>query len=193
MGGSGSICAILNGKSIDNSFGFSLQAGIPHSSRTGDADLYIVPFLLEQGLSIDEIYSELGKNGGLKGISGTSGDLRDIEKAIREGSERAQLALDMMAASILRYIGAYIVELGGLDAIAFTGGVGENSARMRKMIADGLSFMGAKLDEGANACEKPSGLISRPDSAVEIFVIPADEEYIVVSDTYKFCTNSERI
>lgn len=193
LGGSGSICAILNGKSIDNSFGFSLQAGIPHSSRTGDADLYIVPFLLEQGLSIDEIYSELGKNGGLKGISGTSGDLRDIEKAIREGSERAQLALDMMAASILRYIGAYIVELGGLDAIAFTGGVGENSARMRKMIADGLSFMGAKLDEGANACEKPSGLISRPDSAVEIFVIPADEEYIVVSETYKFCTNPERI
>ena len=193
LGGSGSICAILNGKSIDNSFGFSLQAGIPHSSRTGDADLYIVPFLLEQGLSIDEIYSELGKNGGLKGISGTSGDLRDIEKAIREGSERAQLALDVMAASILRYIGAYIVELGGLDAIAFTGGVGENSARIRKMIADGLSFMGAKLDEGANACEKPSGLISRPDSAVEIFVIPADEEYIVVSETYKFCTNPERI
>lgn len=193
LGGSGSICAILNGKSIDNSFGFSLQAGIPHSSRTGDADLYIVPFLLEQGLSIDEIYSELGKNGGLKGISGTSGDLRDIEKAIREGSERAQLALDVMAASILQYIGAYIVELGGLDAIAFTGGVGENSARMRKMIADGLSFMGAKLDEGANACEKPSGLISRPDSTVEIFVIPADEEYIVVSETYKFCTNPERI
>ena len=191
LGGSGSICAILDGKSIDNSFGFSLQAGIPHASRNGDTDIYIVPFLLEQGLSIEEIYAGLGKNGGLKGISGTSGDLRDIERAIGEGSERAQLALDVMAAGILRYVGAYIVELGGLDALAFTGGISENSARVRKMVADGLRFMGAKLDEEANARPNPNGLISAADSSVEIFVIPADEEAMVVSETYKICANPE--
>ena len=119
LGGSGSICAILDGKSVDNRFGFSLQAGIPHASRTGDMDVYIVPFLLDQGLSMEEIFDGLGKNGGLRGISGTSGDMRDIEEAVRNGSERAALAIDVMAESILRYIGAYIVELGGLDALAF--------------------------------------------------------------------------
>lgn len=192
LGGSGSICAILDGKSIDNSFGFSLQAGIPHASRNGDTDIYIVPFLLEQGLSIEQIYAGLGKNGGLKGISGTSGDLRDIERAISEGSERAQLALDVLAAGILRYVGAYIVELGGLDAIAFTGGIGENSARVRKMVCEGLKFMGAVLDEAANAHPNPNGLISTADSSVEIFVIPADEEAMVVEQTYKFCSEHER-
>ena len=131
LGGSGSICAILDGKSVDKSFGFSLQAGIPHASRTGDMDVYVIPFLLNQGLSLEEIFEGLGKNGGLRGISGTSGDMRDIEAAIQSGSDRAALAIDVMAESILRYIGAYIVELGGLDALAFTGGIGENSAHLR--------------------------------------------------------------
>lgn len=187
LGGSGSICAILNGQSIDNSFGFSLQAGVPHASRVGDADIYIIPFLLEQGLTIEEIYRELGKNGGLKGLSGTSGDLRDVEKAIAEGSARAKLALDVMVTNILRYIGAYYVELGGLDALTFTGGIGENSAHVREMVAKGLAFMGVQIDEYANSTQKPDGLISKPSSTVKIFVIPADEEYMVVDETYKFC------
>ena len=191
LGGSGSICAILDGKSVDNSFGFSLQAGIPHASRTGDMDVYIVPFLLDQGLSMEEIFDGLGKNGGLRGISGTSGDMRDIEEAVRNGSERAALAIDVMAESILRYIGAYIVELGGLDALAFTGGIGENSVRLREKIANGLSFMGARIDERQNASESGERRISADNSTISIFVIPANEERVVVEETYKNCIKSK--
>ena len=191
LGGSGSICAILDGKSVDNSFGFSLQAGIPHASRTGDMDVYIVPFLLDQGLSLEEVFDGLGKNGGLRGISGTSGDMRDIEEAVRNGSERAALAIDVMAESILRYIGAYIVELGGLDALAFTGGIGENSVRLREKIANGLSFMGARVDERQNADGSGERRISTDDSTVSIFVIPANEERIVVEETYNYCIKSK--
>lgn len=187
LGGSGSICAILDGKSIDNSFGFSLQAGIPHASRTGDMDAYIIPFLRDQGMSMEEILKGLDKNGGLKGISGTSGDMRDIEEAIAYGSKRAQLAVDMMAVSILRYIGSYTMELSGLDALAFTGGIGENSARLRRIIVEKMAFMGAQLDRHANEQERGERIISAPDSAISIYVIPANEEYIVVNETYKSC------
>jgi len=187
LGGSGSICAILDGKSIDNSFGFSLQAGIPHSNRTGDMDAYIIPFMLDQGLSMEEILEGLDKNGGLKGISGTSGDMRDVIEAVEAGSERAKLALDYMAVSILRYIGAYIVELGGIDAIAFTGGIGENSAQLRKMVIDGLEFMGVRLDEKKNESCRGECKISSENSTAEVFVIPANEEYMVVNETYAQC------
>ncbi|MEE1200923.1 MAG: acetate/propionate family kinase [Christensenellales bacterium] len=191
LGGSGSICAILDGKSMDNSFGFSLQAGIPHSSRTGDVDVYIIPYLQSQGLTMEEIFSGLGKNGGLKGISGTSGDMRDIEAAISEGSERASLAMEYMATSILRYVGAYIVELGGLDAIAFTGGIGENCAALREKILDGLSFMDISVDKAANRERTGERKISKPDSAVEAYVIPANEELIVVEYAYEYCSNEK--
>lgn len=185
LGGSASLCAILDGKSMDNSFGFSLQLGIPHASRTGDVDAYIVPFLLEKGLSLEEIYNGLGKNGGLKGISGTSGDVRDIEQAIAEGSERAMLAMKVLAVHILRYIGAYAMEIGGLDAVAFTGGVGENSVRLRTMILEGMAHMGVKIDAESN--EKGSGErpVTTEDSAIAAYVIPADEEYMVVRESYR--------
>lgn len=185
LGGSASICAILDGKSMDNSFGFSLQMGIPHASRTGDVDVYIVPYLLKQGLTLEEIYEGLGKNGGLKGISGTSGDMRDIEEAIAAGSERAELALKVLATHILRYIGAYSMEIGGLDAIAFTGGIGENSVRLRKMILEGMAHLGLKIDENANASGNGERCITAANSNVAAFVIPANEEYMVVRETYK--------
>lgn len=191
LGGSGSICAILDGKSIDNSFGFSLQAGVPHSTRTGDMDAYIIPFMLEQGLSMEEIIEGLEKNGGMKGLSGTSGDLRDIMEAIETGSKRAQLALDYFAGSILRYIGAYMMELGGLDAIAFTGGIGENSSELRRMVIDGMNFMGVKLDEKKNNACSGECKISAEESNIEIFVIPTDEEYMVVNDTYSYYIKSK--
>lgn len=191
LGGSGSICAILDGKSIDNSFGFSLQAGIPHSNRTGDMDAYIIPFMLDQGFTMDEILDGLGKNGGLKGISGTSGDMRDIIEALENGSERAQLALDYFAASILRYIGAYIMELGGVDAVAFTGGIGENSALLRRMIVKGMEFMGVRLDDSANESCQGECKISDESSTVEVFVIPANEEYMVVNETYTECIKNK--
>lgn len=189
LGGSSSVCAILDGKSLDNSFGFSLQAGLPHATRTGDMDPYIIPFMLEQGFSMDQVLDGLGKNGGLRGISGTSGDMRDIEAAIQSGSERAQLALDYLAGALLRYIGAYMMELGGLDALAFTGGIGENCSKLRKMVLDGMQFMGVHIDSEANESNCGERRISTEDSSVEVFVIPANEEYVVVNETYANCLN----
>lgn len=184
LGGSASICAILDGKSMDNSFGFSLQMGIPHASRTGNVDPYLVPFLLEQGLTLQEIYDGLGKSGGLKGISGTSGDIRDIDDAIRAGSQRAQLALDVLVTHIIRYVGAYAMELGGVDAIAFTGGIGENYAPLRRAVLEAMGFMGMVIDDEANECGTGERLISAPESAIEAHVIPANEELMVVRSTY---------
>ena len=191
LGGSASLCAILDGKSVDNSFGFSLQMGIPHASRTGDVDVYLVPFLLEQGLTLEEIYEGLGKNGGLKGISGTSGDLRDIDAAIRAGSARAKLALDVLVTHILRYIGAYAMELGGLDALAFTGGIGENYAPLRRMIMERMAHMGVVIDDESNENGAGERLISAPESAVEVHVIPADEEFMVVNAAYALCNSKK--
>ena len=185
LGGSASLCAILEGKSVDNSFGFSLQMGIPHASRTGDVDVYLVPFLLEQGLTLDEIYRGLGQNGGLKGLSGTSGDIRDVDAAIREGSERARLALDVLVTQILRYIGAYTMELQGLDAIAFTGGIGENYAPLRRRVLEGMAHMGMVIDTDSNENGRGERLVSAPGSSIEAHVIPANEEYMVVEQTYR--------
>lgn len=184
LGGSASICAILDGRSVDNSFGFSLQMGIPHASRTGDVDPYIVPFLLEQGLTLEQIYEGLGKNGGMKGISGTSGDIRDVDAAVRAGSARARLALDVLTTHVLRYIGAYAMELGGLDALAFTGGIGENYAPLRRSVMEAMAHMGVVADETSNERGTGERLISAPDSAIEVHVIPANEEYMVVNATF---------
>lgn len=184
LGGSASICAILDGKSMDNSFGFSLQMGIPHASRTGDVDAYLVPFLLEQGLTLEQIYDGLGKNGGLKGLSGTSGDIRDVDAAIRAGSDRAKLALDVLATHIIRYVGAYAMELGGVDAIAFTGGIGENYTPLRRAVLEAMGFMGMVIDDDANENGVGERLVSAPESAVEAHVIPANEELMVVRSAY---------
>ena len=192
LGGSGSLCAILDGKSMDNSFGFSLQAGILHAQRTGDMDVYIIPYLLEQGLSMDEILYGLCKNGGLKGISGTSGDLRDVQTAADAGSARAKLAMDVYVTQLLRYIGAYYMELGGVDAIVFTGGIGENSWRLREMVLDKLAHIGVKYDRALNRRVSGEQLISTPDSAVAVHIIPANEELMVVRSVWSWLNNSER-
>ena len=192
LGGSGSLCAILDGKSMDNSFGFSLQAGILNAQRTGDMDVYIIPYLLEQGLSMDEILDGLCKNGGLKGISGTSGDLRDVQTAADAGSARAKLAMEVYVTQLLRYIGAYFMELSGVDAIAFTGGIGENSWRLREMVLDRLAHIGVKYDRALNRRVSGEQLISTPDSAVAVHVIPANEELMVVRAVWTWLNNSER-
>ena len=190
LGGSASLCAILDGQSVDNSFGFSLQMGIPHASRTGDVDVYLVPFLLEQGLTLEQIYEGLGKNGGMKGISGTSGDIRDVDAAMRAGSERAKLALDVLATQVIRYVGAYTLELGGLDAIAFTGGIGENYAPLRGAVLRAMAHMGMVIDDASNEQGAGERLISAPQSAIEAHVIPANEELMVVQSTYD-CINCD--
>ena len=172
LGGSSSLCAILDGKSVDNSFGLSLQTGIPHNDRVGDLDPYIILYLQEQGLSPEEISLGLRTRSGLKGISGLSGDMRDIEEAMDSGDSRAKLAFDMYADAVARYIGAYTVELGGLDQVVFTGGIGENSWRLRAEVLQKIACLGVSFDEEANRTLIGEGILYAPDSTVTVRVIP---------------------
>ena len=185
LGGSGSICANLNGQSMDNSFGFSLQTGLPHANRAGDMDAYIFPFLMAQGMSAEEIAYGLDKKGGLLGVSGVSNDLRDVQEAADAGNERAQLAIDMYADAILRYVGSYYAELGGLDYLVFTGGIGENSAAIREKVCTRLAHMGVDFDHESNAALRGEGVISKPGSPVTVMVIPANEEVGIAQTIYE--------
>jgi acetate kinase len=189
LGGSCSLCAIENGKSADTSFGFSLQTGIPHANRAGDIDPYIIPFLKNEGLSLEEILLGLSKNGGLLGVSGVSNDLRAVEAAAEEGNVRAKLAIDVFVNSIVRYIGAFYAELGGLDNLVFTGGIGENSVAVRRSVCVAVKHLGVRLDETEN--EKREGairVISEQGSLVRVLVIPANEEIGVARRTYEKVT-----
>ena len=190
LGGNCSVCAIENGKSVDSSFGFSLQTGIPHANRIGDVDPYIIPFLMNEGMTMDEILGGMAKNGGLLGISGVSNDLRKGQLAAAEGNERAALALKVFAVSIVRHIGSYYAELGGLDKLVFTGGIGENSPEMREMICGGLSHMGIVLDEERNRAVHGSGIISTDSSPVTVEVIAANEELGVARRSFAYITES---
>lgn len=176
LGGSCSVCAIEKGRSVDSSFGFSLQTGIPHANRVGDIDPYIIPFLENEGLSRREILDGMAKNGGLLGVSGVSNDLRLVQEAADGGNERAALAVEMLATAVIRYIGAYYAELGGLDKLVFTGGIGENSAPLRGRICAGLGHMGIVLDPERNGSCRGEGIISAEGSPVTVQVIPAYEE-----------------
>lgn len=185
LGGSCSVCAIQDGKSFDDSFGFSLQTGLLHANRCGDTDAYLFPFLQDAGLSRDEIIEGLSKRGGLLGISGVSNDLREIEAAADAGNARAKLAIDVFVTSVVRYIGAFYAELGGLDKLVFTGGIGENSARIREMICGALPHLGIRLDPEKNRTLRGEGYISAAYSPVRVQVIPANEELGVARQTYR--------
>jgi len=187
LGGSCSICAIVDGKSTDISFGFSPQSGVMHANRAGDMDPYIIPFLLDCGMPLEEIMSGLAKNGGLKGISGVSNDLREIEESRKKGNARAGLAVRAFVHSIVHYIGAYYAEMGGLDNLVFTGGIGENSVEVRKEVCDTLLHMGIEIDASQNECyNKANRIISMPGSKVRVLVIPANEEIGIARNTYQF-------
>lgn len=185
LGGSCSLCAIDDGKSVDNSFGLSLQAGINHSNRCGDIDPFIIPFLQKEGMSLDEVTEGLTRRGGLLGISGVSNDLRLVEEAAVKGNERARLAVDMFCNDIIRYIGAYYAELGGLDHLVFTAGIGEHDAYIRERVCKKLEHLGVLLDDEKN-CSVGDGVncVSKTESLVTIEVIPANEELGVARKTY---------
>jgi acetate kinase len=181
LGGSSSVCAVKSGRSIDTSMGFTTQAGVPMSSRSGDFDPFVIPFVMEQeDLSPAEVVGQLTTNGGLKGISGLSGDVRDLEEAAEAGSDRARLALETFAYEVKKYIGAYAAAMGGLDVIAFSGGIGENAVAMRARICEGLEFLGVELDEERNAAAiRREALVSRNGARVAVLVVPTNEEIIV--------------
>jgi len=185
LGGSCSLCAIVDGKSADTSFGFSPQTGICHANRTGDLDAYVIPYLLQEGLLMEDILTGLEKEGGLFGISGISNDLREITEAIPMNA-RAKLALESFCNEIVKYIGAFYAEMGGLDHLTFTGGIGENSALVRKKVCEGLAHLGILLNEEKNCNPVSDPIISSPSSPVKIHVIPANEELVVARKTFHF-------
>ena len=174
LGGSGSICAIQDGKSVDTSFGMSLETGLIHANRVGDMDPTMVLFLKRQGLSDDEIKRGLEKQGGLLGISGVSNDLRYVLDAAHEGNERAELAVGVFVTGIVHYIGAFYLDLGSLDQLVFTAGIGEHSAEIRRRVCERLAPIGCVLDEEKNRADAP--VISAEGSKVTVRVIPTDEE-----------------
>ncbi len=188
LGGSSSVCAIEYGKSVDCSFGFSPQSGIIQSSRNGDLDSAVIPFLCKQGYNEAEVISKLSENGGLKGISGISGDFRTLSGYALSGNEQAKLAVDVYCYDILRQIASMYFQLGGCDALVFTGGIGENSGYLRKLICDKLSFLGAELDTYYNDLPQVYGLVSRPCSKIKIYVIPTNEELMVARKSYRYLT-----
>ncbi len=185
LGGSSSLCAIQDGRSIDTSFGMSLQSGLIQSNRTGDMDWSIVLYLLSQGLTAEEISKNLTEDGGLLGLSGISNDLREVQEAAEEGFERANLALKVYVNGIVRYLGAFYAELGGLDYLVFTGGIGENSPAIRQSVCEGLRHMGIELSLKRNSSGEPSRVISRSTSPVKVLIIPANEELGVARKTYQ--------
>ena len=187
IGNGGSLCAIKDGKSIDTSMGFTPNAGLMMGSRSGDIDATLIPFIMgKTGESLEEVINDLNKKSGYLGVSGISSDSRDIEDAAAEGNERAILAQDMYVEKIVNYIAEYYLELGGADAIVFTAGVGENSAKTRAAIVDRLAPLGIKLDSEANNVRGEERLISTPDSTVKVYIIPTDEEVMIARDTFAF-------
>lgn len=183
LGGSASICAIDSGRSVDTSFGMSLETGLIHANRVGDMDPTMVFFLEHMGLSEEEIRTGLQKKGGLLGISGVSNDLRYVLEAAHAGNARAKLAVDVFVNGIVHYIGAFYLDLGRLDDLVFTAGIGEHSPEIRRLVCSILTPLGVVLDEAANAQNAP--IISAPDSRVCVRVIPTDEELGIARRTYE--------
>jgi acetate kinase len=180
LGGSSSLCAIRNGRSVATSMGMSAQSGLPQNNRVGDFDPFALPLVMQRtGKSLTEVLRTLATQGGLLGLSGTSGDLRDLGVAAAAGNVRAQLALDVFVAAIRHYLGAYLVELGGADVIVFTGGIGENAAELRAAVCRDLGELGIVLDPAANASAKAESPVHAVASRVQIWVMPTNEELVV--------------
>lgn len=186
IGSGGSISAVLNGKSIDTSLGFTPNAGIVMGTRSGDIDALIIPFIMKkENLTISEVDNILNKKSGLLGISKKYSDSRDIEEGIKNGDELCKLAQDIYVRRIVEYIAKYYVLLGGCDAIVMTAGVGENSISTRKQILDKLSVLGVQIDEERNNIRGEEQLITKDSSKIPVWVIPTDEELMIARDTYE--------
>lgn len=188
IGNGASIAAIDGGESIDTSMGFTPLAGVTMGTRSGNIDPALIPFIMQKtGQNAEEVLNVLNKESGLLGISGTSSDLRDLESDAEEGKERAQLALDVFASRIHKYIGSYATRMHGVDVIVFTAGVGENSSTVRAKVLEGLEFMGIYWDHKKNETIRgEEGFINYPHSPVKVIVIPTNEEVMIARDTVKF-------
>lgn len=186
LGNGASIAAISGGKSIDTSMGFTPLAGVTMGTRSGNIDPALIPFIMEKtGKTADEVLDVLNKESGMLGVSGFSSDLRDIEEEAAKGNERAELALEVFAGRIHKYIGSYAARMSGVDAIIFTAGIGENSPVIRGRVLRGLEFMGVYWDPARNQVRGQETFINYPHSPVKVIVIPTDEEVMIAFDTVK--------
>lgn len=183
LGNGASIAAIEGGKSIDTSMGFTPLAGVTMGTRSGNIDPALIPYIMEKtGLTADEVLDVLNKKSGMLGVSGLSSDLRDIEQLASEGNERAELALEVFASRIHKYIGSYAARMYGVDAIIFTAGIGENSDVIRARVLKGLEFMGVYWDPSLNKTRGGERFINYPHSPVKVMVIPTNEEVMIARD-----------
>ena len=184
LGNGSSVAAVAGGKSVDTSMGFTPLAGLPMGTRSGDLDAGILEYLMNKhGMDIKEMLNVLNKKSGVQGLSGVSSDFRDLCAARDAGNGRAALALDLFNYGVKKYIGAYAAAMGGVDAVIFTAGVGENDAAQRMAIASGLEFMGIKMDPDANSVRGKEAIISAIDSKVKVLLIPTNEELMIALET----------
>lgn len=184
LGGSSSLAAIRSGVAVDTSFGISPQSGIPQNNRVGDLDVFAALFMMKKlNVGPDEMAALLSTRAGLAGISGSSGDMRDLEEAAARGDGKARLAIDVFVRAIRHYLGAFLVELGGLDVLTFSGGIGENGSEVRAAVCVGLEQFGIILDPGRNREARGQARISADESSVSVWIVPADEERIVAQAT----------
>jgi acetate kinase len=188
LGGSSSMCAINHGRSVDTTMGFSPQSGLENATRHGDLDVFAALFMMErENWSVDEVRRQLASECGLAGLSGIAGgDVRDLEAS---DTAAARLALQVFSYDVRKTIGAYAAAMGGLDAIAFTGGIGENSARLREACCSGLDFLGVRLDPERNNAEQGDRLISADGAPVSILALATNEELIVARRAYRLLSN----
>jgi len=191
LGGSSSMAAVKDGVAINSSWGMTAQSGLPHNNRAGDLDCFAI-FHLARKIGLEAVESALSRDAGLKGMSGlASGDMRDLREAAAAGNENAAIAIAVFAAAIRKFIGQFLVEMGGADAIIFTGGIGENDHALRARLCAGLEFVGLHLDPVANtSAGGREALISTPGSAIEVRVIPTNEEIIIARNAWCLLGNS---
>ena len=189
LGNGSSVSASIDGKCVDTSMGLTPLEGLPMGTRSGNLDPAILQFIMNKyGYTADEMLNILNKKSGVLGISGVGSDFRDLEKAAKEGNERAQLALDKFAYEVRKYIGSYAAAMGGVDIITFTAGVGENGPDMRESICKGLEFLGVHVDHEKNQVRGKETDISAADSTVKVYVIPTNEELMIARDTLALVT-----
>lgn len=193
LGNGSSCCAVMNGKSLDTSMGFTPLEGLVMGTRSGDVDAGVISYIMgREDLTIREINSMLNKHSGLKGISGISSDMRQIEEEMAKGDERATEAFDIFEYRLRKYIGSYVAAMNGVDGIIFTGGIGENSSLVRSAVLKNLTYLGITMDTDANTKQRGERRISTPDSKVEVWVVPTNEELVIARDTLRLVSQNSK-
>lgn len=193
LGNGSSVAAIQKGKSVDTSMGFTPLEGLMMGTRSGDVDLGVLLYIAEkENLSIKDTNNMFNKKSGVVGISGISFDMRDVEQAAENGNQRAQIALDMYAYRVKKYIGAYSAAMGGVDLLVLTGGIGENDCLTRKKILENFDFLGIDFDPGRNEnIRGREAILTRPGSKIVAMVMPTNEELVIAMDTYNIVNNTD--